>query len=148
MSPLVLTANHNRFNPQDSSTYEATSETLSITYGTGSMTGVLGYDTVEVSTLWPDTSSCTASNFRDLGGHSTDLSPPPPHPLWQLIQYGSWYHKSNLTGACRKWQRYHRYFGGAGGGGVGGRSSKGGECQMPEANVSTQAECYEGVRRR
>ncbi|KAG5196421.1 hypothetical protein JEQ12_011107 [Ovis aries] len=40
--------NHNRFNPQDSSTYEATSETLSITYGTGSMTGILGYDTVEV----------------------------------------------------------------------------------------------------
>ncbi|XP_043728240.1 pepsin A [Cervus elaphus] len=40
--------NHNRFNPEDSSTYEATSETLSITYGTGSMTGILGYDTVQV----------------------------------------------------------------------------------------------------
>ncbi|XP_069326191.1 pepsin A [Eulemur rufifrons] len=40
--------NHNRFNPEDSSTYEATSESVSITYGTGSMTGVLGYDTVEV----------------------------------------------------------------------------------------------------
>lgn len=104
MSLLALTANHNRFNPQDSSTYEATSETLSITYGTGSMTGILGYDTVQVSTLWLAASSCTASNFRDLGGHNTDLSPPPPHPLRQnqLIQYGSWYHKSNLKGACRK----------------------------------------------
>lgn len=80
MSPLVLTANHNRFNPQDSSTYEATSETLSITYGTGSMTGILGYDTVQVSKLWPAASSCTASNFRDLRGHSTDL----PHPLLTL----------------------------------------------------------------
>uniref|UniRef100_A0A8C4LMH5 Pepsin A n=1 Tax=Equus asinus TaxID=9793 RepID=A0A8C4LMH5_EQUAS len=41
-------SDHNRFNPEDSSTYEATSESVSITYGTGSMTGVLGYDTVRV----------------------------------------------------------------------------------------------------
>uniref|UniRef100_A0A8C4Y0T6 pepsin A n=1 Tax=Gopherus evgoodei TaxID=1825980 RepID=A0A8C4Y0T6_9SAUR len=40
--------NHNRFNPSDSSTYEATSQSLSIQYGTGSMTGILGYDTVQV----------------------------------------------------------------------------------------------------
>uniref|UniRef100_A0A674JG33 pepsin A n=1 Tax=Terrapene triunguis TaxID=2587831 RepID=A0A674JG33_9SAUR len=40
--------NHNRFNPSDSSTYEATSEKVSIQYGTGSMTGILGYDTVQV----------------------------------------------------------------------------------------------------
>ncbi|XP_040837792.1 pepsin-3-like [Ochotona curzoniae] len=39
---------HNQFNPDDSSTFEATSETISITYGTGSMTGILGYDTVNV----------------------------------------------------------------------------------------------------
>nr|P27678.1 RecName: Full=Pepsin A-4; AltName: Full=Pepsin I/II; Flags: Precursor [Macaca fuscata fuscata]CAA42425.1 prepropepsin A [Macaca fuscata] len=39
---------HNLFNPQDSSTYRATSKTVSITYGTGSMTGILGYDTVKV----------------------------------------------------------------------------------------------------
>ncbi|XP_012518183.1 PREDICTED: pepsin A [Propithecus coquereli] len=39
---------HNRFNPEDSSTYEATSQSISITYGTGSMTGILGYDTVHV----------------------------------------------------------------------------------------------------
>ncbi|XP_017375365.1 pepsin A isoform X2 [Cebus imitator] len=40
--------NHNRFNPQESSTYQATSQTVSIAYGTGSMTGILGYDTVQV----------------------------------------------------------------------------------------------------
>ncbi|ELV10247.1 Pepsin A [Tupaia chinensis] len=41
-------SNHNRFNPQQSSTYQATSQTVSIAYGTGSMTGILGYDTVQV----------------------------------------------------------------------------------------------------
>ncbi|KAI5933060.1 pepsin A [Manis javanica] len=41
-------SNHNLFNPQQSSTYQATSQTVSITYGTGSMTGILGYDTVQV----------------------------------------------------------------------------------------------------
>ncbi|XP_049745710.1 pepsin A-1-like [Elephas maximus indicus] len=46
-SSLACT-NHNRFNPDDSSTYRSTSETVSITYGTGSMTGILGYDTVQV----------------------------------------------------------------------------------------------------
>ncbi|KAM5319067.1 pepsin A [Glossophaga mutica] len=40
--------NHNLFNPQQSSTYQATSQTVSIAYGTGSMTGILGYDTVQV----------------------------------------------------------------------------------------------------
>ncbi|XP_058383375.1 pepsin II-2/3-like [Diceros bicornis minor] len=39
---------HKRFDPEKSSTYKATSETISITYGTGSMTGILGYDTVKV----------------------------------------------------------------------------------------------------
>ncbi|XP_069907359.1 pepsin-3-like [Oryctolagus cuniculus] len=42
---------HNQFNPDDSSTFQATSETLSITYGTGSMTGILGYDTVNVGSI-------------------------------------------------------------------------------------------------
>nr|XP_024202948.2 pepsin A-5 [Pan troglodytes] len=46
-SSLACT-NHNRFNPEDSSTYQSTSETVSIAYGTGSMTGILGYDTVQV----------------------------------------------------------------------------------------------------
>eukprot|EP00069_Balaena_mysticetus_P004436 bmy_17451T0 len=40
--------NHNRFNPQESSTFKGTSKTLSVAYGTGSMTGILGYDTVQV----------------------------------------------------------------------------------------------------
>ncbi|CAM5149368.1 unnamed protein product [Natator depressus] len=40
--------NHKKFNPSDSSTYKATSQSLSIQYGTGSMTGILGYDTVQV----------------------------------------------------------------------------------------------------
>ncbi|CAM2095219.1 unnamed protein product, partial [Caretta caretta] len=40
--------NHKKFNPSDSSTYQATSQSLSIQYGTGSMTGILGYDTVQV----------------------------------------------------------------------------------------------------
>ncbi|NXN17019.1 PEPA protein, partial [Indicator maculatus] len=40
--------NHHRFNPNMSSTFVGTNRSLSITYGTGSMTGVLGYDTVTV----------------------------------------------------------------------------------------------------
>ncbi|XP_065259436.1 pepsin A-like, partial [Emys orbicularis] len=44
----VLVANHNKFNPSDSSTYQATSQSLSIQYGTGSMTGILAYDTVQL----------------------------------------------------------------------------------------------------
>ncbi|CAM4573856.1 unnamed protein product, partial [Caretta caretta] len=40
--------NHNQFNPSDSSTYEATNESLSIQYGSGSMTGFLAYDTVQI----------------------------------------------------------------------------------------------------
>uniref|UniRef100_F6TBJ5 Pepsin A n=1 Tax=Equus caballus TaxID=9796 RepID=F6TBJ5_HORSE len=64
-------SDHNRFNPEDSSTYEATSESISITYGTGSMTGVLRYNTVRVSTCWLTTSSCPAPGpaSGDPGGH-------------------------------------------------------------------------------
>ncbi|XP_043372756.1 pepsin A-like, partial [Dermochelys coriacea] len=43
--------NHNKFNPSHSSTYQATGQSLSIQYGTGSMTGVLGYDTVQVGDI-------------------------------------------------------------------------------------------------
>ncbi|XP_014734165.1 PREDICTED: pepsin A-like [Sturnus vulgaris] len=42
-------SNHNRFNPAESSTFLSTNDTLFIAYGTGSMTGVLGYDTVNVA---------------------------------------------------------------------------------------------------
>ncbi|NXB06601.1 PEPA protein, partial [Cnemophilus loriae] len=41
--------NHNRFNPMESATFLSTNDTLFIAYGTGSMTGILGYDTVDVS---------------------------------------------------------------------------------------------------
>ncbi|XP_032918791.1 pepsin A-like [Catharus ustulatus] len=41
--------NHNRFNPAESSTFLSTNDTLFIAYGTGSMTGILGYDIVNVA---------------------------------------------------------------------------------------------------
>ncbi|KAG8430861.1 hypothetical protein GDO86_019847 [Hymenochirus boettgeri] len=44
-------SNHNQFNPSESSTYQSTSETLSVQYGTGSMVGILGYDTVQVGSI-------------------------------------------------------------------------------------------------
>lgn len=82
MSLLALTANHNRFNPQQSSTYQGTSQTLSVAYGTGSMTGILGYDTVQVNTCYPAPSSCPTPGpaSRDLGCH-----PEPEPPQNQLI---------------------------------------------------------------
>ncbi|XP_029013049.1 pepsin A-like [Betta splendens] len=40
--------NHGQFNPQQSSTFTSNGESLSIQYGTGSMTGYLGSDTVQV----------------------------------------------------------------------------------------------------
>ncbi|KAJ8265844.1 hypothetical protein COCON_G00149430 [Conger conger] len=41
-------SNHRKFNPSLSSTYRAQNTPVSIQYGTGSMTGFLGYDTVNV----------------------------------------------------------------------------------------------------
>ncbi|NXL67396.1 PEPA protein, partial [Chordeiles acutipennis] len=41
--------NHNRFNPSASSSFVSTSQSVEIAYGTGSMTGILGYDTVNVA---------------------------------------------------------------------------------------------------
>ncbi|XP_036894771.1 chymosin-like [Sturnira hondurensis] len=43
--------NHQRFNPFKSSTFRALDEPLSIEYGTGSMEGILGSDTVTVSSI-------------------------------------------------------------------------------------------------
>ncbi|XP_059180981.1 pepsin A-like [Centropristis striata] len=43
--------NHDKFNPSTSSTYRHNGSPLSIQYGTGSMTGFLGYDTVTVGGL-------------------------------------------------------------------------------------------------
>ncbi|XP_038825418.1 gastricsin-like [Salvelinus namaycush] len=39
---------HTKFNPQQSSTYSANGETFYLPYGTGSLSGVFGYDTVNV----------------------------------------------------------------------------------------------------
>ncbi|KAM9223716.1 LOW QUALITY PROTEIN: pepsin A-like [Leptosomus discolor] len=44
-------SNHNRFNPSASSTFVSTNDSVSIAYGTGSMTGILGYDTVTVADI-------------------------------------------------------------------------------------------------
>ncbi|XP_062396467.1 pepsin A-like [Sardina pilchardus] len=40
--------NHRKFNPDASSTFNSTTKPIQIQYGTGSMTGILGYDTLEV----------------------------------------------------------------------------------------------------
>ncbi|XP_041936333.1 pepsin A-like [Alosa sapidissima] len=40
--------NHQKFNPSQSSTFKNSGQSLQIQYGTGSMTGFLGYDTVAV----------------------------------------------------------------------------------------------------
>lgn len=43
-----LLDNHDKFNPSQSSTFRNNGRALTIQYGTGSMTGFLGYDTVMV----------------------------------------------------------------------------------------------------
>ncbi|XP_043572167.1 pepsin A-like [Chiloscyllium plagiosum] len=42
---------HHRFNLSKSSTYYSKNQDVSIQYGTGSMTGILGYDTVRISNI-------------------------------------------------------------------------------------------------
>ncbi|XP_072336089.1 pepsin A-3-like [Scyliorhinus torazame] len=42
---------HTKFIPQDSSTFQMGNKYMSIQYGTGSMTGVLGYDTLRVGNI-------------------------------------------------------------------------------------------------
>lgn len=44
-------SNHNLFNPAESSTFVSTNDSVYIAYGTGSMSGVLGYDTVRVADI-------------------------------------------------------------------------------------------------
>ncbi|KAM9326654.1 pepsin A-like [Gastrophryne carolinensis] len=43
--------NHPMFNPQQSSTFQVSNTPLSIQYGSGSMTGTVGYDTVQVGNI-------------------------------------------------------------------------------------------------
>ncbi|XP_002751243.1 chymosin [Callithrix jacchus] len=47
----VACQNHHRFDPSKSSTFQNMDKSLSIQYGTGSMQGLLGYDTVTVSSI-------------------------------------------------------------------------------------------------
>ncbi|XP_069798244.1 pepsin A-like isoform X2 [Narcine bancroftii] len=44
-------SDHRKFNPNKSSTFHMTNKYVSIQYGTGSMTGILSYDTVRVSSI-------------------------------------------------------------------------------------------------
>lgn len=53
LTRLCVPESHHRFDPAKSSTFRDLGEPLSIQYGTGSMEGVLGTDTVIVSDLPP-----------------------------------------------------------------------------------------------
>uniref|UniRef100_A0A8D0GUC9 Pepsin B n=1 Tax=Sphenodon punctatus TaxID=8508 RepID=A0A8D0GUC9_SPHPU len=44
-------ANHNRFNPNYSSTYSKNGQTFTLSYGSGSLTVMLGYDTMKVQNI-------------------------------------------------------------------------------------------------
>ena len=44
-------ATHNRFNPSQSSTFSLNGLTYTLSYGSGSLSMVLGYDTVTVSDI-------------------------------------------------------------------------------------------------
>lgn len=46
-----ILGNHHRFNPSQSSTYTNNGQTFSLSYGSGSLTVFLGYDTVQVTKL-------------------------------------------------------------------------------------------------
>lgn len=46
---MRFTDAHSKFNPQQSSTYSAKGQSVYLPYGAGSLYGVLGYDTVNVS---------------------------------------------------------------------------------------------------
>ncbi|XP_073522850.1 gastricsin-like isoform X1 [Phyllobates terribilis] len=43
--------NHPNFNPSQSSTYSSNNQQFSLQYGTGSLTGILGYDTVSIQNI-------------------------------------------------------------------------------------------------
>uniref|UniRef100_A0A8I5T4U4 pepsin A n=1 Tax=Pongo abelii TaxID=9601 RepID=A0A8I5T4U4_PONAB len=75
---------HNLFNPQDSSTYKSTSETVSITYGTGSMTGILGYDTVKVGGI-SDTNQIFGLSESEPGSFLFSISSSGATPVFDNI---------------------------------------------------------------
>ncbi|NXH21341.1 PEPC protein, partial [Bucco capensis] len=43
--------NHAKFNPSESSTFTSNGETFSLSYGSGSLTVVLGYDTLKIQSI-------------------------------------------------------------------------------------------------
>lgn len=50
LCPLLShTDNHAKFNPSDSSTFTSNGQTYTLSYGSGELTVVLGYDTLTVS---------------------------------------------------------------------------------------------------
>lgn len=51
--PPPSAATHPRFNPSQSSTFSTNGQTFSLQYGSGSLTGFFGYDTLTVSALPP-----------------------------------------------------------------------------------------------
>lgn len=87
-SPWVcVPENHHRFNPSKSSTFQNLDKPLSIQYGTGSIQGFLGYDTVMVS---------------GASGQPALAFPPPPatfHPD-ALAQGCTWATVERPTGSC------------------------------------------------
>lgn len=46
---LPVTDSHSRFNPSMSSTYSSNGQIFSVQYGSGSLSGIYGYDTLRVS---------------------------------------------------------------------------------------------------
>ncbi|XP_049621733.1 chymosin-like [Suncus etruscus] len=58
--------NHHRFNPHKSSTFQNMNKPLAIQYGTGSMEGILGYDTVTVANI-VDTHQTVGLSTREPG---------------------------------------------------------------------------------
>lgn len=65
-----LAASHTRFNPSLSSTYSTNGQTFSLQYGSGSLTGFFGYDTLTVS----DTAGCPRAHTQMWGRKSGAVS--------------------------------------------------------------------------
>ena len=66
---LLPAAGHNRFDPRRSSTYSTHGQTFSLQYGSGSLTGFFGYDTMTVS-------DAAAVPTQDVGSNLTGLGDP------------------------------------------------------------------------
>ncbi|XP_075034207.1 pepsin A-like [Mixophyes fleayi] len=58
--------NHHKFNPHLSSSFHTSTEVVSISYGTGSMRGILGYDTVQVGSIIAEKQGLVLSEAESL----------------------------------------------------------------------------------